>query len=52
MVTVGVHVREDAAPRRDACSLARVSPGVPVVLLPDAPITLAQALDARRRYRR
>ncbi len=51
-VTIGVHVREDPeALRATLASLARVSPGVPVVLLPDAPdAMLAQALAALPEY--
>jgi glycosyltransferase involved in cell wall biosynthesis len=54
MVTVGVHVREDAAAlRATLASLGRVSPGVPVVLLPDDPDpALAQALAALDEYPR
>jgi glycosyltransferase involved in cell wall biosynthesis len=50
MVTVGVHVREDAAALATTlASLARVSPGIPIVLLPDAPDpALARALAAER----
>src|SRR5215470_3779426 len=46
MLTVGVHVREDGAPL-DAtlASLARVSPDVPVVLLPDEARGGAAALN-------
>ncbi len=54
MVIVGVHVREDAsALRATLASLARVSPGATVVLLPDAPDpALAQVLAALGEYPR
>jgi glycosyltransferase involved in cell wall biosynthesis len=52
VTTIGVHVREDAAAlEATLASLRRASPGVSVVILPDAPdAALAQALAGLERY--